>query len=209
MTLKLYSHPRSSAAYRVRIALRLKQCAYEVIDIDFARGGVPYTDPALTAANPQNFVPVLFDGDAVLTQSIAIIEYLDARFPAPRLVPDDPLERARVQALAHVIASDTHPLHNLRVRRHLARRLGQDEAGVTRWCRHWIEEGFAALEGLLAPDAGRYCWADRPTLADVVLYPSIVTARATGVPIEAFPKLARIAAHLDGEAAFTRDAPAA
>ena len=202
MSLKLYSHPRSSAAYRVRIALRLKQCECEVIDIDFMRGGVPYVDPALTAANPQNFVPVLFDGDAVLTQSVAIIEYLDARFPAPQLVPSDPLERARVQALAQVIASDIHPLHNLRVRRHLAQQLGQDEAGVTRWCRHWIEEGFAALEAMLAPDAERWCFGDRPTLADVVLYPSIVNARATGVQIGGYPKLARIAAHLDSVDAF-------
>ena len=203
--MKLYDHERSSAAFRVRIALNLKGCRYERVPVSFAPGdpgGAEYR-----AVNPQGFVPALEHDGQLLTQSLAIIEYLDARFPEPRLIPEPPLERARVQALAQIIACDVHPLNNLRVRRLLAAEFAQDQAGVDRWCRRWIEEGFAALETAIGRTSdGRYCFAGGVTLVDVLLVPQVVNARLHAVDLARFPTLARVAAHLEALEPFARAA---
>src|SRR5690606_11063827 len=205
--MRLYDHERSSAAFRVRIALNLKGCRYERVPVAFPEDP---SDPAVAeyrALNPQGFVPALEHGGRLLTQSLAIIEYLDAVHPEPRLIPAAPLERARVQAVAQIVACDIHPLNNLRVRRHLAAELGQDDAGVDRWCRRWIEEGFAAFESAISRTTdGRHCFAGGITLADVVLVPQVRNARLHGVDLERYPTIARVAAHLEALEPFARAA---
>lgn len=204
--MRFYSHPRSSAAYRVQIALNLKGCAYELVSVRFIDGVLD--QPGYRRLNPQGFVPALEIDGRVLTQSLAIIEYLDARFPEPKLIPDEPLERAQVQALAQIVACDIHPLNNLRVRMHLSRELGLDPAGVDAWCRRWIAEGFESLEARIAGSSdGRYCFGGRVTLADVCLVPQVHNARAVGLDLGPYPTLARIAAHLETLDAFVRAAP--
>lgn len=194
--MKLYAHDRSSAARRVRIALDLKACEYELVPVRFRDGVLERAE--YRHVNPQGFVPALEDEGRVITQSLAIIEYLDARFPEPRLVPETPAERASVQSLAQIIACDVHPLNNLRVRVHLARELGLDQAGVDAWCRRWIADGFDAFEARIAGSSdGRYCFGERITLADVVLVPQVENARAVGLDFSAYPTIARVAAHLE------------
>ncbi|HEX6994057.1 MAG TPA: maleylacetoacetate isomerase [Gammaproteobacteria bacterium] len=205
--MKLYDHARSSAAFRVRIALNLKGCRYERVPVEFPDDPADPRVAAYRAVNAQGFVPALEHDGVLLTQSLAIIEYLDARFPEPRLVPAPPVERARVQAVAQIVACDIHPLNNLRVRRHLAAELGQDAAGVDRWCRLWIEEGFAAFEAAIASTTdGRHCFAGGVTLADVVLVPQVRNARLHGVDLARFPAIARVAAYLESLEPFARAA---
>jgi len=205
--MKLYDHARSSAAFRVRIALNLKGCRYERVPVEFPEDAADPRAVEYRRINPQGFVPALEHDGRLLTQSLAIIEYLDACFPEPRLIPEPPLERARVQAAAQIVACDIHPLNNLRVRRHLAAELDCGEAGVGRWCRRWIEEGFAALESeIAAATDGRYCFAGGVTLADVVLVPQVRNARLNGVDLGRFPALARVAAHLESLEPFARAA---
>ena len=205
--MRLYDHERSSAAFRVRIALNLKGCRYERVPVAFPDDPADPRIEAYRAVNPQGFVPALEHDGLLLTQSLAIIEYLDACFPEPRLVPEAPVERARVQAVAQIVACDIHPLNNLRVRRLLAAELGQDEAGVDRGCRRWIEEGFAAFEAAIASTTdGRYCFAGGVTLADVVLVPQVRNARWHGVDLTRFPTLARVAGHLESLEPFARAA---
>src|SRR5690606_24269584 len=146
--MRFYSHPRSSAAYRVQIALNLKGCTHERVSVRFTDGVLD--QPGYRWVNAQGFVPALEVDGRVLTQSLVIIEYLDARFPEPKLSPDEPFERAHVRALAQIVACDVHPLHNLRVQMHLTRELGLDSAGVDAWCRRWIAEGFEAFEARIA-----------------------------------------------------------
>ena len=206
--MRLYSFFRSSAAFRVRIALNLKGVDYETVSV-----GLPSDEhrrAAFLAVNPQATVPAIDDDGVVLAQSLAIIEYLDARFPSPRLIPAEPVARARVQWLAQLIACEIHPLNNLRVRRHLARELGLDDAAVERWQRHWIEEGFTALEALLARwSGGRYCFGAAVSLADVCLVPQVYNARYLACDLAPYPTLARIAEALAREPAFARAAPEA
>jgi len=205
--MRLYDHARSSAAFRVRIALNLKGCRYERVPVPFPPDPADPRVAEYRAVNPQGFVPALEHDGELLTQSLAIIEYLDARFPAPRLIPEPPLERARVQALAQIIACDIHPLNNLRVRRLLGAEFAQDQAGVDRWCRRWIDEGFAAIEATLARTSdGRHCFAGRITLADVVLVPQVVNARLHAVDLTRYPTLASVAAHLETLEPFARAA---
>jgi maleylacetoacetate isomerase/maleylpyruvate isomerase len=216
MSLKLYSYYRSSAAFRVRIALNLKRCDYELVPVHLIRNGGRQRTPEFFAVNPQGLVPALEHDGAVLTQSLAIIEYLDARFPEPRLLPADPVDRARVQALAQTVACDIHPLNNLRVRQYLGTELGLDEAGVARWSRRWIADGFAAIEALIAKTSdGRYCHGGRVTLADVLLVPQVYNARR--LPASApshwdtdrgpYPTIRSVADHLNTLAAFQSAAP--
>jgi maleylacetoacetate isomerase len=201
--MRLYSFFRSSASFRVRIALNLKGVDYETVEVSLP--GDEHRGADFLAVNPQGTVPTLDDDGVVLAQSLAIIDYLDARFPAPRLIPAEPLARARVQWLAQLIACDIHPLNNLRVRRHLATELGMDEAGVERWQRHWIAEAFGALEALVARwSGGRYCYGDAVSLADVCLVPQVYNARRVACNLAPYPTLVRIADALAREPAFTR-----
>jgi maleylacetoacetate isomerase len=206
--MKLYSYYRSSAAYRVRIALNLKRCAYDLVPVHLTRDGGGQRRPDFLDINPQGLVPTLDDGGTILTQSLAIIEYLDARFPKPRLIPPEPIDRARVQALAQIVACDIHPLNNLRVRRYLGGELGLDQAGVARWSRRWIADGFSALEARLAEwSGGRYCCGDDVTIADVLLAPQVYNARMLDTDLTPYPTLVRVADHLATLDAFVAAAP--
>src|SRR5467141_3960784 len=167
MAMKLYGYFRSSAAFRVRIALNLKKLDYETAAIHLRRNDQSRRD--YLGVNPQGLVPALEDGDQTLIQSLAIIEYLDEIRPEPPLLPQDPADRARVRALADIVACDIHPINNLRVLRYLTHQLGHNEGAIANWYNHWIAAGFQALELLLAPDSrtGAFCHGDSPGLADI------------------------------------------
>ncbi len=182
----LHDYFRSSAAYRVRIALNLKGLVYERRDVMLLEN--EQRSPEHLALNPQGFVPALEVDGKVLTQSLAIIDWLDARYPEPRLIPAAPEARAAALARALVIAADTHPLNNLRVMRRL-KAMGMDDDARDEWTRHWIAEGFAALEAMAGDDP--FLGGDAPDVADVFLVPQMFNARRFGTPLEAFPKLVR------------------
>jgi maleylacetoacetate isomerase/maleylpyruvate isomerase len=203
--MKLYSYWRSTAAYRVRIALHLKGVEYETITLNLQKG--EHREPGFVAKNPHRTVPVIDDDGVVLAQSLAIVEYLDARFPEPRLIPAEPVKRARVQAFAQIVACEIHPLNNLRVLRYLRGELGVDEERVNGWVRHWIGESFRSLEALLAESAGAYCFGDELTLADVYLAPQMFNARRFGCDLAPFPRIVRVDAALRALPAFARAAP--
>ena len=190
--MKLYGYFRSSAAFRVRIALNLKRRDYETASIHLRRND--QSRPDYRNVNPQGLVPTLEDGGQSLIQSLAIIEYLDDVYPDPPLLPKDPAGRARVRALADIVACDIHPINNLRVLRYLMHELGHDEAAVAAWYNHWIAAGFDALEPLLANDAptGAFCHGDMPGLADVTLVPQVVNAERYHLDLAPYPTLTRI-----------------
>ena len=183
----LFDYWRSSASYRVRIALNLKGVAYERSSVDLVTGD--HKAEAYRARNPQGFVPMLEIDGRQISQSLAIIDYLDATRPDPPLVPADPGDRAHVLALALVVACDVHPLNNLRVLKYLSGPLGQPEQARDSWYRHWVREGFAALEAMAAGRAGRFLFGDSPSLADICLVPQIYNARRFDVPLDDFPLL--------------------
>ncbi len=183
----LHDYFRSSAAYRVRIALRLKGVEHDSASVDLRTGA--QKGEAYRALNPQGFVPMLEMDGLKLTQSVAIIEYLDAVVPEPRLVPAEPAGRARVLAMALTIACDIHPLGNLRVLQYLTGPLGHDEAAKLKWIARWIGDGFAALEALAAPHGGPFLSGDAPGLADICLVPQMYNARRFGVALDAYPRL--------------------
>ncbi|HYJ53518.1 MAG TPA: maleylacetoacetate isomerase [Allosphingosinicella sp.] len=184
MKLALYDYYRSSASYRVRIALNLKRLDYERVPVNLLEA--EQTDEAYRARNPQGFVPMLEADGARLTQSLAIIAWLDAQFPDPPLRSGDP----HILALALTIAADIHPINNLRVLKYLTG-LGIDQPARDDWYRHWIREGFDALEALAAPKAGRHLFGDTVTLADVCLVPQMYNARRFDLALDAFPTLVR------------------
>ena len=191
--MKLYGYFRSSAAFRVRIALNLKKLNYESAFIHLRRGD--QRQPGFLDINPQGLVPALEVDDTLLIQSLPIIEYLDETHPEPPLLPSDAKGRARVRALAAMVACDIHPINNLRVLRYLLRPLGQDEAAVETWYNHWIAEGFGALERLLAEGGrtGRFCHGDTPGLADIVLVPQVFNAnRYQSLDLTPYPTIVRI-----------------
>ncbi|MDC7712658.1 maleylacetoacetate isomerase [Vogesella sp. LYT5W] len=197
----LYGYFRSSAAYRVRIALNLKGLAYAQAPVSLLRGEQRGAD--YLALNPQGLVPALLDKGVLLTQSLAICEYLDEAYPdSARLLPDSAVARAQVRAVAQAIACDIHPLNNLRVLNYLKAELGQGEDARNGWYRYWVATGFAALEQQLAGSAGLCCFGDTPTLADVCLLPQVFNAQRFAVDMDAYPLLARIAANLDALPAF-------
>jgi len=189
--MQLYSYFRSSASFRVRIALRLKGLAYDYVPVQIAKG--EQFQPAFDALAPAHLVPLLKDGDALLSQSLAIIEYLDETHPEPPLLPRDPLGRARVRALALDIACEIHPLDNLRVLRYLVKEMKVGEDDKNRWYRHWVETGLETVERQLAqPGHGRFCFGDTPTLADCVLVPQIFNAQRMDCRTEHVPNVMRV-----------------
>lgn len=211
-TTTLYSYWRSSAAYRVRIALNLKRIDYAVAPVHLVKDGGEQHHGAYMALNPLQLVPTIVDGDKVLRESLAIIEYLEEKYPeAPRLLPRDAVARARVRALAQMVACDIHPLGNLRVLQYLQRELGADDEQKLAWSRHWIEVGFKAIEAVLADEghAGEFCEGNAPTLADCCLVPQVYNARRFGVPLDAYPTIVRIDEACRALDAFRRAAPEA
>ncbi|HXF89001.1 MAG TPA: maleylacetoacetate isomerase [Xanthobacteraceae bacterium] len=204
--MKLYTFFRSSAAYRVRIALNLKQLSYESIPVHLTKDGGQQRKPEYRAVNPQMRVPALqLDSDDVLTQSLAIIEYLDETHTEPPLLPEDPLARARVRAMAHLIACDIHPLNNTSPLRYLREVLKHQQAEIDAWYHHWIIEGFTALEQMIPP--GPYAYGDAVTLADVCLVPQVYNARRFKVPLDKFPKIVAVEAACLKLPAFDRARP--
>jgi maleylacetoacetate isomerase len=207
--VRLYGYFRSSAVYRVRIALNLKGLAYDTVPVHLLRGGGEQRQPDYLARNPQGLVPALeVEGGAVLTQSLAIIEYLDEIRPDPPLLPGTPLDRARIRAMALAVAAEIHPLNNLRVLDRLRRELGQGEAAVRAWYRHWVETGLAALEQLvLRGPGGGFCHGGGPTLADCCLVPQIANARRFDCDLGRCPTLVAIDARCRELPAFAAAAP--
>ena len=207
--MKLYTFFRSSASYRVRIALNLKGLDCEQIPIHLRRGGGEQFSPGYKEKNPQALVPALEDGGRVLTQSLAIIEYLEERNPSPPLLPKEPADRALVRAMALAIACEVHPIQNLRVLNYLKSEFKLGDAETNRWAQHWIALGFAALEEMVraAPTRGKFCFGDAPTLADLCLVPQFSNARRFGCDLSAYPILVRIDAHCATLPAFAKAAP--
>lgn len=205
--MKLYTYFRSSAAYRVRIALNLKGLPYESVAVDLRPGA--HRQPDYLARNPQGLIPALEDAGTVVSQSLAIIEYLEETHPQPPLLPHAALDRARVRSLALAIACDLHPLNNLQVLNYLRSPLGQDEATVDTWYRHWIAEGFRGLEEEAKRASGDGChmFGTDVTLADVCLVPQVFNARRFKCNLDPFPTLTGICAHLETLPEFKRAAP--
>lgn len=201
----LHDYYRSSAAYRVRIALNLKGIAYDRHSVNLAEGAQKQAD--YRALNPQGFVPMLEIDGLKLTQSLAIAVYLDQKFPDPPLMPRDPADGAHVRALAMTVACDIHPLNNLRVLKYLKNRLEVTQEQSDTWYAHWVTEGLAALEALAAPRAGAFLFGDEPTLADVCLVPQLYNARRFAVPIAPYPSLRRADESASAHPAFAAAHP--
>jgi maleylpyruvate isomerase len=192
--MKLYTYFRSSAAYRVRIALNLKGIGYDAVPVHLLKDGGQQRQEEYRKINPSGLVPAFQDERITLTQSVAIIEYLDERFPAVPLMPQDLAGRAKVRELTQIIACDIHPLNNLRVLRHLVHELKLSEEAKNEWIRHWIREGLASLEAHLArdPAAGPFCHGTAPTMADCFLVPQVFNAQRFDIDIAAYPNVERI-----------------
>ncbi|MGY6631897.1 MAG: maleylacetoacetate isomerase [Wenzhouxiangella sp.] len=188
----LHSYWRSSASYRVRIALNLKGLAHRIEPVHLVRDGGQQFSPDYTALNPQQLVPTLVHGDSVITQSLAILEYLEDIAPSPALLPADPSGRAQVRGIAQAIACDIHPLNNLRVLKYLVGEIGADEQAKLGWYRHWTESGLRAVEALLVRHAGRYCFGDQITLADCCLVPQVYNAERFACSLDEMPTIRRI-----------------
>jgi len=201
----LHDYYRSSASYRVRIALKLKGIAYDTHPVSLIDGAQKSAE--YRALNPQGFVPMLEIDGQRLTQSLAIMVYLDQRFPDPPLVPADPADGAHVRSLALTVACDIHPLNNLRVLKYLKGTLGHDQDETDGWYRHWIVEGLSALEALAAPRSGKFLFGDKVTLADVCLVPQLYNARRFSVPLDACPTLVRADANASVLPAFAAAHP--
>ncbi len=204
--VKLYSYFRSSAAYRVRIALNLKGLAYDAVPVNLVKDGGHNRRPEFVAVNPQMRVPALVapTGD-VLIQSLAIIEYLDETHPEPPLLPKDPIARAQARALAEIVACDIHPLNNTGPLRYLKRQMHQEQAAIDAWYHHWVLAGFEALEALVRP--GPYACGSAVTVADLCLVPQVNNARRLKVPLDKFPKIVAIDAACLALPAFDRARP--
>lgn len=205
--MKLYNYFRSSAAFRVRIALNLKGLNYDYVSKALPKNEQRAAD--YLAVNPQGLIPALEIDGTVISQSVAIIEYLNELHPQPPLLPADPLARAQVRSMALAIACDTHPLNNLRVLNYLRQDLAQNDDGVNTWYRHWVSEGFRGLELQVAKhsSAHRYCFGDSLSLADVCLAPQMYNARRFNCDLTPFPTLVAISAHLESLPAFDTARP--
>jgi maleylpyruvate isomerase len=207
--MKLYTFFRSSASYRVRIALNLKGLDYEQAPIHLRRGGGEQLKPAYRVINPQALVPALEDEGRILSQSLAIIEYLEERYPKPPLLPSDAADRALVRSMALLIACEVHPIQNLRVLNHLKSDYQQSDDDTIRWARHWIDLGFSALEEMVntGSSQGEFCFGKTPTMADLCLVPQLANARRFGVDLASRPKLLAIEAACMSLPAFAKAAP--
>lgn len=208
--MEFYTYFRSSAAYRVRIALNLKGLAPTMIPIHLVKGGGEHLTEKYRALNPNAVVPTLIDGGAVLNQSLAIMEYLDEVYPGQRLLPADPVLRAQVRSVALTIACDIHPLQNMRVLKYLGGELNIPEGQRNQWYRHWVEQGLQAVEQMLVAigKVGEFCFGSSPTLADVVLVPQLFNARRVQANLDLIPNLLRIEANCQKLSAFQLAAPA-
>lgn len=203
--MKLYSYFRSSAAYRVRIALALKGLDFDVAPVHLVKAEHKSDD--YTALNPQGLVPSLSVGDKVLTQSLAILEYLEEAHSDTPLLPSDPIARADVRAMCQLIACDTHPLNNLRVLNYLVNELGINAEQKQAWYAHWIHENFHALELLLQKHSGKFCYGDTPTLADCCLVPQVYNAMRFKVDLSNYPLIVQIYEHCNSLMAFNQAKP--
>ncbi len=192
--LKLYSYFRSSASFRVRIALELKGLTYDYVPVHLLKEGGQQLKPEFRAVNPDGLVPALADGEHVLQQSLAIVEYLDEVHPEPKLLPGTALDRAYVRGLAQEIACEIHPLNNLRVLKYLKHTVGVTDEVKDAWYRHWIELGFASLQANLerGGKAGRFCFGDTPTLGDLCLVPQVFNAKRFNIDVSSFPAIAKV-----------------
>jgi maleylacetoacetate isomerase len=210
MVMKLYNYFRSSASFRVRIALALKGLDYEYASVHLVKGGGEQFAAEFRAMNPAALVPVLDDDGIVVTQSLAIIEYLDETRPPPPLLPADAAGRARVRAIALAIACEIHPLNNLRVLGYLSKTLSVSDEQRNTWYRHWVETGLATVEAVLAGDAhtGLCCHGDTPTLADICLVPQIFNAQRFKARLDHVPTVMRIHEHCLTLPAFAKSVPA-
>ncbi|RZI98863.1 MAG: maleylacetoacetate isomerase, partial [Haliea sp.] len=208
--MELFTYFRSSASWRVRIAMNLKGLSAEQQFIHLTKDGGAQNAPGFDAVNPEHLVPVLRDADETLTQSLAILEYLEERHPEPTLLPGSAADRAWVRALALQIACDIHPLNNLRVLQYIERTLGLSPEAKQAWIAHWVAAGFTALESHLSRSArtGLCCFGETPTMADCCLAPQVFNARRFNVNLDAYPTLVRIDAHLATLDAFRRAVPA-
>ena len=207
--MKLYTFFRSSASYRVRIALNLKAIGCEQAPIHLRRGGGEQLMPAYTAINPQALVPTLEDNGRILTQSLAIMEYLEETHPNPPLLPKDPADRALVRSMALVIACEVHPIQNLRVLNYVKATYNQTDEQVNKWAQHWIDLGLAALQEMIVaqPKRGKFCFGDVPTLADVCLIPQLGNARRYGCDLSKYPTILEIEKNCNAIPAFANAAP--
>jgi maleylacetoacetate isomerase len=204
--MKLYSFFNSSTSFRVRIALALKGLSYDYAGVNL-RGGEQGKD-AYRELSPAGIVPVLVDGDVTLTQSLAIIDYLDHRHPEPRLLPEDPVLRARVLEIAQTIACEIHPINNIRVLKYLTGKLAVSEEDKSAWYKHWVDEGLGAVERLLAKlPAGAYSVGDTPTLADCCLVPQVANAMRMGCDLSRFTRVLAVYEHCIKQPAFVQAAP--
>jgi len=208
--LKLYTYFRSSAAYRVRCALNLKGMNWEAVPVHLVRDGGEQNQPAYRARSPLGTVPALETEAGVITQSLAIIEYLEETQPQPPLLPASAEGRARVRAIAQTIACDIHPVNNLRVLQYLGRYFGATQEQKDAWYQHWVNEGLAAVEKLLAghPATGTFCHGEMPTMADCCLVPQVFNARRFNCPLDALPTIRRIVDACEQLPAFQNAAPA-
>lgn len=207
--MKLYSYFRSSASYRVRIALNVKNLPYEYVPVHLVRDGGEQLKPEYRAVNVDGIVPTLIDGHEVMPQSLAIIEYLEETHPEPPLLPKAPADRAYVRSLALQVACEIHPLNNLRVLKYLKHTLRVENDAKDAWYRHWVDTGFATLEAHLASDGrtGKLCFGDEPTLADACLIPQVFNAQRFNVDTSNYPTIQRIYDHAMQIDAFARAAP--
>ena len=206
--MKLYTYWRSSAAWRVRIALALKSVNYDAVPISLIADGGQQHSAEFDTLNPQHLVPTLvLDDGTALTQSLAIIDWLEAEYPLPALLPKGAIVRAKIIAAAHVVAMDIHPINNLRVLKTLTDQFGADADAKTKWMQHWMKSGFDALNEMLS--AGPFAFGDQPTLADVCLIPQLYNARRWGMDLNAWPKLITIEKSCRALPAFSSTAPEA
>ncbi|WP_077285355.1 maleylacetoacetate isomerase [Cognaticolwellia aestuarii] len=205
--MKLYGYWRSSAAYRVRIVLHLKSLEFDSIAVHLVKNGGEQHDDSYTQLNPTHLVPTFVDDDVVLHQSLAIIEYLDDKYPSSPLYPEDVVAKAKIKALALDIACEIHPVNNLRVQQYLAKHLSAQDSDKLAWSHHWMKIGFEAVEQQLKVNSGKYCFGDNMTMADICLVPQVYNAYRFNLDMSEFPNIRRVADNCNQHPAFIAALP--